>query len=80
MYQIYSGMEPEEKKKNVNNFARYSGISVQMLVTIGLFAFGGYKLDGYLHSKTPLFTAIFSILGVVISLYQVVKQLNKSND
>lgn len=73
-------MEPEEKKKNINNFARYSSISFQMLATIGVFAFAGYKFDEYRQSKAPVFTAVLSLLGVIISLYQVVKQLNKSNE
>jgi F0F1-type ATP synthase assembly protein I len=70
--------DSNEEKQNVNNFARYSAISFQMLATIGLFAFAGYKIDEYRHSKTPVFTAILSLAGVVISLYQVVKQLNKN--
>jgi F0F1-type ATP synthase assembly protein I len=67
----------DNNKKEVNNFAKYSSISFQMLATIGVFAFIGYKLDEYKQTKTPIFTAIFSLIGVVISLYQVVKQLNK---
>jgi F0F1-type ATP synthase assembly protein I len=67
----------DNKKKEVNNFAKYSSISFQMLATIGVFAFIGYKLDAYKQTTTPIFTAIFSLIGVVISLYQVVKQLNK---
>ncbi|RZK76838.1 MAG: AtpZ/AtpI family protein [Pedobacter sp.] len=67
----------DNNKKEVNNFAKYSSISFQMLATIGVFAFIGYKLDEYKQTKTPIFTAIFSLVGVVISLYQVVKQLNK---
>lgn len=70
--------ETEEKRKNANNFARYSSISFQMLATIGVFAFAGYKIDEYRGSRTPIFTALLSLLGVVISLYQVVKQLNKN--
>jgi F0F1-type ATP synthase assembly protein I len=70
----------DDKKKDVNNFAKYSSISFQMLATIGLFAFIGYKLDEYQHTKAPIFTAIFSLIGVIISLYQVVKQLNKKED
>lgn len=70
--------EPRDDKQGVNNFARYSAISFQMLVTIGLFAFAGYKIDEYRNSRTPLFTALLSLAGVVVSLYQVVKQLNKN--
>ncbi|MEJ7557389.1 MAG: AtpZ/AtpI family protein [Pedobacter sp.] len=70
----------EEKKKQVNSFARYSSISFQMLATIGVFAFLGYKLDEYNNTKAPIYTAILSLIGVIISLYQVVKQLNKKTD
>ncbi|MES2458136.1 MAG: AtpZ/AtpI family protein [Bacteroidota bacterium] len=71
--------ETEDKKRAVNNFARYSAISFQMLATIGVFAFAGYKIDQQRNAKTPLCTAILSLIGVVISLYQVVKQLNKNS-
>jgi len=70
--------DPKEQKKGLNNFAKYTSISFQMLATIGLFAFAGYKIDAYRNSKTPIFTAILSLLGVVLSLYQVVRQLNKN--
>lgn len=70
----------DDKKKDVNNFAKYSSISFQMLATIGVFAFIGYKLDQYKQTKAPIFTAVFSLIGVIISLYQVVKQLNKKED
>lgn len=61
----------------MNNLVKYSGIGFQMLAVIGLFAFAGYKIDGYRHSHLPIFTAVFSLAGVVLSLYQVIKQLNK---
>ena len=73
-------IDPKERKKSLGNFAKYSAISFQMLATIGLFAFGGYKLDEYMQNKTPLLTAILSLLGVILSLYQVVRQLNKNDD
>lgn len=70
--------DPEGKKKALNDFAKYSAISIQMLVTIGVFAFIGYKVDEYRGGKDPLFTAGLSLLGVALSLYQVIRQLNKT--
>ncbi|MFP5080596.1 AtpZ/AtpI family protein [Pedobacter sp. JCM 36344] len=70
----------DDNNKNVNNFARYSSIGFQMLATIGVFAFIGFKLDKYNQTKAPIFSAIFSLIGVIISLYQVVKQLNKKEN
>ncbi|WEK18960.1 MAG: AtpZ/AtpI family protein [Candidatus Pedobacter colombiensis] len=71
-------IDPNEKKKGLNNFARYSSISFQMIVVIGVFAFIGYKIDAYRRAKTPIFTAALSLLGVGVAMYQVVKQLNKN--
>jgi len=70
--------ESDDGKQSANNFAKYSAISFQMLATIGFFAFAGYKIDEYRGSRTPVFTALLSLAGVIISLYQVVKQLNKN--
>jgi F0F1-type ATP synthase assembly protein I len=71
--------ELKEKKKGLNNFAKYSSISFQMIVIIGVFAFAGHKIDVYREAKTPIFTAALSLLGVAAAMYQVVKQLNKTN-
>ncbi|WP_432712461.1 AtpZ/AtpI family protein [Pedobacter sp.] len=68
----------DNKEENTSSsLVKYSGIGFQMLATIGLFAFIGYKLDEWQQNKKPILTAIFSLLGVIISLYQVIKQLNQ---
>lgn len=69
-------MSDNPKEKKPANFIKYSGMGFQMLATIGLFAFAGYKIDGYRNSHKPIFTALLGVLGVVVSLYQVVRQLN----
>lgn len=68
----------EEKEDNkAGSFIKYSAMGFQMLVTIGLFAFIGHKLDENQQNSKPILTAIFSVFGVFIALYQVIKQLNK---
>jgi F0F1-type ATP synthase assembly protein I len=69
-------MTDNRKGKNTTNFIKYTGMGFQMLAIIGLFAFAGYKIDGYRHSSKFIFMAIFGLVGVIISLYQVVRQLN----
>ena len=48
-----------------------------MLAIILLGVFGGWKLDEYLGLKKPIFTVVFSILSVVLSIYSVVRDLLK---
>ena len=68
-----------KQKKDTTNFAKYSGIAFQMLATIGIMTFIGYKIDENKQSKQPIFTAIFGLIGVIVSLIQVVRSLNKVN-
>ncbi|TKC12202.1 AtpZ/AtpI family protein [Pedobacter polaris] len=70
--------DDNQPKKQATNFAKYTGIAFQMLATIGLLVFIGYKIDEHQKSAKPIFTAILGLLGVIISLVQVVRSLNKN--
>lgn len=65
-----------DPKKNLNSYARYSGMAFQMLVIILLSVFGGLKLDQYLHTR-PVFTIILTVAGVIVSIYYALKDLLK---
>ncbi|RZL35780.1 MAG: AtpZ/AtpI family protein [Pedobacter sp.] len=73
-----SDLGEDKAKKEVTNFAKYTGIAFQMLATIGLFVFIGYKIDEYRNSTTLIFTALVGLLGVILSLVQLIRSLNKS--
>lgn len=65
------------RKNPLPDYARYSSIAIQMLVIIAGGIFGGYKLDGFLHLKFPVFTVIFSFLSVAFAICFVIKDLLK---
>ena len=67
----------EDTEKKVNSAAKYSAIGFQMIITIGLLTFIGYKIDAHRNSETNIITAAFALLGVGIALYQVIKQVTK---
>ncbi|MEI6021087.1 MAG: AtpZ/AtpI family protein [Bacteroidota bacterium] len=64
-------------QKQPNLFLKYSNLAVQMGVIIGLFAWGGQKLDEKYHQITPIWTIILSLLGIAASLYLVLKDFIK---
>ena len=68
-------IDPENKP--TPNYIKYSGIAFQMLATIGIFAFVGYKIDERQGIENFLYTALLSIVGVAASLYLVIRTLNK---
>jgi F0F1-type ATP synthase assembly protein I len=66
-----------KEDKPTNSFLKYSGLGLQMLVTIGVGAWLGHKLDQYLQLKFPVFllTFVFLLFGGV--MYQLYRMLNK---
>jgi hypothetical protein len=66
---------PEKQKKQLSGYARYSSLAFQMFAIIGLGAFGGVKLDQWLHLEFPVFTLILSIVAVALSIYFAIKDL-----
>jgi uncharacterized membrane protein YfcA len=63
----------------LRKWAVFSGIAIQMGVTIGIGAFVGVKLDENFPNKYSTYTIIFSLLGVFIALYAVIKQVQNMN-
>ncbi len=68
----------EKSTRSLKAYARYAGIGFQMVAVIGLFTFIGYKLDQSRNAKQPLLTALFSLAGVGVALYQVIKSVTKN--
>jgi len=65
-------MNFDQKKRQLNSYARYSGMGLQMLTIILIGVFGGYKLDEWLHTG-PLLIILFSVLSVILSIYSVTR-------
>ena len=72
---------PEKKQPsqptNSKSSLQYTGIAVQMLVPILIGFLGGRKLDSYLQNKTPVFTLVFGLSGIVIGIYLAIKDFIK---
>jgi hypothetical protein len=68
---------PKKNLRNNTSLMRYASMGTQILVTILLFVFAGYKLDHWLELKFPAFTLSLSLLGVVAAIYFAVKDLLK---
>lgn len=68
--------EREEKpQKQLNTYVKYSALGFQMVAVIGVFAFIGYKIDRSYAHTTAWVTALMSLLGVLMSMYLVIRSL-----
>lgn len=65
----------QAKSTKVKNYARYSGMAVQLGVTIAIGAFVGRKLDEWFAFEKPLMTALLSLLATVAGIYLLIRDL-----
>jgi ATP synthase protein I len=70
--------EDENGKRELSDYAKYSAMGFQMIVIIGLFTYGGYKIDESAHHQTKWVTAVLALAGVFISMYVVISSIRKS--
>lgn len=68
-----------KKSKPLNQWITLSTIAFQMGVTLLIMAWLGKKLDKNFDAEKPWWTISFVLLGVVVSVYSVLKQIKKLN-
>jgi uncharacterized integral membrane protein len=66
-----------KKQKPFNSYLKYSSLAMQMVVTIGVAAWIGYKADLYFEFKFPLLllTLTFAAFGGI--MYKLYRSINK---
>jgi len=67
------GKKESKGREGLDAYSRYSTIAIQMVVIIVVMSLGGVKLDKWVGTE-PLFTVILSLLGVVASMWLVIKE------
>ncbi|WP_326990544.1 AtpZ/AtpI family protein [Chitinophaga sp. 212800010-3] len=71
--------QSSRKPNNRNNLlVRYAGLAFQMMVTLGLGVFAGYKLDQRIGWRFPVFLIIFSLIALAILLWQIIKDTRRN--
>jgi F0F1-type ATP synthase assembly protein I len=69
----------QEPKNQLKNALVLTGVGLQMGIIIYLFILLGKWLDSEYNNGDKLFVIFGTLLGVGVSLYTVVKQLNRIN-
>ncbi len=72
----------EEKTNNKKtpgntNWMKYAGLGTQLMALMAIGTWGGIKLDKMLGFKFPLFLISLPLLALGISLWQLIRELNK---
>ena len=71
-----SKKESDDRRKASSGYIKYSAAAFQMLAVIGLSVYAGMKLDDHFQHELRWITALFGIVGVILAIYFLIKQLN----
>lgn len=77
-------MDPKKQEENKNkqglkSYVQFSGVAFQMGATIFLGAYGGKFLDQKYEVEDKWFTIGLTLAAVGLSLYNVLRQVNRLN-
>lgn len=68
---------PNRKLHRYNSYLRYSGLALQLLVTLAVCGWLGHKADQYVGNKYPIFMLLLGFLGFVGIIYQIYRSINR---
>ncbi len=69
--------QPQETPKRSNAFLKYTSMTTQMGLTIGLAVWAGIKLDQKFPNNYHAWTLTLAMIGVGVAMYMVIKDLLK---
>lgn len=64
-------------KEKTDSYAKYMGAGFQMITPILLGVALGWWLDNKYHPQKPLWMIICPVVGIVVALYQFIRQFLK---
>ena len=70
----------EERNRRNSQLMRYSAITAQIFVSIGLGVFIGIKADGWLHLSFPLLVWLLPLLIIFGIMYKIIKDTSNKNE
>lgn len=75
---LYLCMMPvEDKKKRNSDLLQYAGLATQWLVLLGVSLWIGMKLDALISETARIFTIALPLLALIVSLWQLIRKLDK---
>lgn len=72
-------MENKHKDNNTgyNPFFKYSGIGLQLLITIAIGVWLGTQIDDYMQNKQPWAAILFALIFIIVGLVVFIRSLPK---
>ncbi|MCX6224987.1 MAG: AtpZ/AtpI family protein [Bacteroidia bacterium] len=65
----------DKEKRMLRDYARYSNLALKLITVILAAFFIGWQVDKWINIGFPLFTLLFSVGGLIITIYLLIKDI-----
>lgn len=66
--------ESQQQKSTQNDLLKYAGLGSQILVSLGIAVFAGYKFDKWLKIPLPLLVWLLPLIVLIGIIYKLIKE------
>ena len=66
--------QQQQKSTPTSDLMRYAGLGSQILVSLGLAVFAGYKIDKWLKIPLPLLVWLLPLIVLIGIIYKLIKE------
>jgi len=66
--------QQQKKSTPTSDLMRYAGLGSQILVSLGLAVFAGYKVDKWLKLPLPLLVWLLPLIVLIAMIYKLIKE------
>jgi len=70
----------QQKSTATSDLMRYAGLGSQILVSLGLGVFAGYKIDKWLKISFPLLVWLLPLVILCMMIVKLIKETSKKNN
>jgi hypothetical protein len=72
--------QQQKPNKSNSDLMRYAGLGMQLLVSLGLAVFVGYRVDRWLGMHFPVLVWALPLIVLFLIIYKLIKETSKRND
>jgi hypothetical protein len=66
--------QQQQKSTATSDLMRYAGLGTQILVSLGIAVFAGYKLDKWFNLSFPLLVWLLPLIVLTATIYKLIKE------
>ena len=66
--------QQQQKSTPTSDLMRYAGLGSQILVSLGIAVFAGYKIDRWVKIPLPLLVWLLPLIVLIAIIYKLIKE------